>query len=65
MLKEFKTTDLVLIIFSLTACAAFILGKLDAGIFQGALMIVLGFFFGVKTGEIVAGLRNRGQQDLG
>lgn len=58
----------VLILFALTACAGFLIGRLAAELFSGALMLVLGFYYGKKQGEAAAAAaaaKAKEQQPLG
>ncbi len=44
----------VLVLFSITACAGFILGKLAPELFANALLVVLAYYYGSKNGEKAA-----------
>lgn len=46
-----SASKLVLLMFALTTCIGLFLGKIDAPMFGGAMMMVLGFYFGQKSGE--------------
>lgn len=50
----------VLTMFTLTACAGFLLGKLAPELFAGALMLVLGYYYGSKNGERAAAAKQAG-----
>ena len=41
----------VLVLFALTACIGFLIGKLAPELFSGALMLVLGYFYGSQNGK--------------
>jgi hypothetical protein len=53
-MEKFFSPKVVLIMFAATACAGFLLGKLAPELFSGALMLVLGYFYGSKNGEKAA-----------
>lgn len=53
-MEKLLSPKVVLILFSLTACAGFLLGKLSPELFAAALMLVLGYYYGSKNGEKAA-----------
>ncbi len=46
-----SATKIVLILFALTSCAGFLLGKLSSELFAAALMSVLSYYYGSKQGQ--------------
>ena len=46
-----SATRIVLILFALTACAGFLLGKLSSELFAAALMSVLSYYYGNKQSQ--------------
>ena len=49
-----KLTEIVLVLFSVTACTLAIMKILDAAQFMAALLLVLGFYYKDKSDQAVA-----------
>ena len=50
-MEKLLSPRFVLILFAITTCVGFLLGKLAPELFSGALMIVFGFYYGSKNGQ--------------
>ena len=50
-MEKLLSPRFVLVLFAFTTCAGFLLGKLAPELFSGALMLVLGFYYGSKNGQ--------------
>jgi hypothetical protein len=50
-MKNITSTEIVLVLFAITACAGFILGKLAPELFSAALMTIFAFYFGGKKAQ--------------
>lgn len=46
--------EIGLIIFTVTACAGFVIGKLSGELFAAALMLVIGSFYGTAAKKSVS-----------
>lgn len=55
----------VLVLFTLTACVGFLLGRLSPELFAAALMLVLGYYYGSKNGERAAAAKQAGVEVTG
>lgn len=48
---KITSTEIVLVLFALTACSGFLLGMLSSELFSAALMTVFAFYFGGKKAQ--------------